>query len=111
VPGLIYQANDNLLRACGVSTIDATGKQVFLTGTATVAVTMTDNAGVPLAGEVWPVRLDYVPASQGEFLGVIRDSVLLPPAGSTVKARLVIDNGADQHGELTGVLTVQDRLW
>lgn len=111
MPGLIYRANDNVLRACGVSTIDTTGQQVYLTGLATVEVTVTDTAGVPLLGETWPVRLDYVEGSQGEFLGVIRDSVQLPPAGSTVKAKLVIDNGENQHGELTGVLTVQERLW
>jgi len=109
--GLLFLDNDSLLRARQLSTIDQTGAVVYLTSAATVQYTLTDSAGVALGGETWPQALAYVPGSQGFFQGVIRDTVVLPPAGSTVLATLTVDNGADQRGTLTGRLTVQERTW
>jgi len=111
VPSFIYRANDNLLKASRLSTVDTSGQTIYLDGTATVEVTLTDLQGVALAGETWPLPLDYITGSQGDFQGVIRDTVVLPSPGSTVRALLVIDNGIDQHGELTGTLLVQERTW
>jgi hypothetical protein len=109
--GLIFLENDHLIRARQLSTIDQTGTVVYLDSGATVTCTLTDSAGVALGGETWPLALAYVPGSQGLFQGVIRDTVVLPPAGSTVLATLTVDNGADQRGTLTGRLTVQERTW
>lgn len=108
---LIYLGNDHLIRALKLSTTNETGAIVYLESSATVQCTLTDSAGVALGGETWPIDLQYVAGSQGTFQGVIRDSVALPPAGQVVLATLTIDNGADQHGALTGRLTVQERTW
>lgn len=109
--GILYVDNDMLLLAQQLHTYDQTGQKVYLDSGATVTVTLTDPGGVALAGETWPLALSYVLGSAGNFFTVLRHEIAFPAPGSTVLARLVVDNGQDQHGEMTGKLTVQDRPW
>lgn len=105
---LLYVANDNRLLAAGLHTYDETGTKVYLDASATVAVTLTDDAGVNVAGETWPLALDYIAGSHGDYQAVLRNELVLV-AGREVTGTLVIDAGDNQHGELTGRLLVQTR--
>lgn len=108
--GIIYQFNDNLLQAIGLSTVDATGALVLLDGSATVQVTLKDASDVDIVGESWPQPLSYT-GTLGKFQGVLRDTLTLPAPDASVFAHLLIDNGADQRGFLIGELIVQGRTF
>lgn len=104
---ILYGLNDNLVVARGVSTVDQNGKTVYLTSTAVVQLTLrVDDVLVP--GETWPIALTYIAGSNGDFQGNLKDTLTLPASGVAV-AQLVVDNGADQRGELAIDLQVQTR--
>jgi hypothetical protein len=106
---IAYALNDNLLRGDQLRVIDlTTGESVYLTSTATVEVTVQDAAGVPMGVETWPVALTHIAGSRGGFLGVLRNE--LPwTAGQLWYAKIVADNGVNQHGEFLLPLHVLDR--
>ena len=106
---LAYHLNDNLLRGTRLRTVNlTTGLEEYLTGAATVTVTVLDSAGVAVTGETWPLALTYIAGSQGGFLGVLRNE-LAWTAGDLCTAVVVVDAGADQHGEFTLPLQVLQR--
>ena len=106
---IVYDANDNLLRGTQLRTVNlTTGLAEYLTGAASVTVTVQDADAVPVAGQVWPVTLTYVAGSQGDFLGVLRNALAWMP-GSVWYAAITVDAGADQHGEFTLDLQVLKR--
>ncbi len=106
MPHMLLDRNDNVIRLRGAYTIDlATGLPVYLTASATVGVTVyrpTLVAGVltdvALTVETWPVVMSYIAGNRGDFIGVLRDTLVLTP-GETLKGVLTGDNGADQHFE------------
>jgi len=104
---VIYPLNDNLIVARGVSTIDQNGKTVYLTGTAVVQLTLRVSGAV-VPGETWPIALTYITGSNGDFQGNLKDTLTLPASGIAV-AQLIVDNGADQRGELSIDLNIQTR--
>ena len=108
--GLLYMLNDNRLLLRGAHTYDADGVKVYLDGSATVQVTLTDTANVAITGETWPIALAYLMDSQGDFQGVLRNELVLQE-GQTVYATVEIDNGTDQFGSLRGTLLVQRRTF
>ena len=107
MPNVVYRLNDNLVVARGVSTIDQNGKTVFLTATAVVQLTLRVN-GALVPGETWPMALTYIAGSSGDFQGNLKDTLTLPVAGLAT-AQLIVDNGADQRGELLIDLNIQTR--
>ena len=60
----VYDANTNNL--------ELTGLQAEIDGTylnaATVTVTVNDASGNPVAGETWPQTMNYISASNGNYL-------------------------------------------
>lgn len=112
MPELLYDTNDNLIRLTGAYTVDvSTGQQVYLTADATVGVTLIDLlTDDDVVGETWPVSLSYVTGSQGDFVGVLRDGITVSP-GQALIARVTIDNGTDQYGEVdVDVMVVKRRV-
>ena len=107
MPNIIYRLNDNLIIARGVSTIDQAGKTVYLTATAVVQITLRV-LGVLVPGETWPIALTYIAGSNGDFQGNLKDTLTLPSGGVAV-AQLIVDNGADQRGELSIDINIQVR--
>lgn len=101
MPEVLYDGNDNVLRVQRAYSIDlTTGDPVYLTASATVAVTLLDTeTGEEVDGETWPLALTYLAGSQGGFLGILRDGLTLTP-GQALTARVTLDNGADQYGQV-----------
>lgn len=100
MPELYLLNNDMLLRLTGTYTIDqTTGLPVYLTGAATVQVTVLNAAtGAEIAGETWPLALTYLAGSRGDFLGVLKDTLTVT-VGQALIGRVTADNGANQHME------------
>jgi hypothetical protein len=109
--GILYALNDNIVRVEQAHAITETGDKLYLGAGALVECALTDMQDVPIAGEVWPLVLEYVPGSQGDFEGVLRDTLELPQVGDCVKARFTIDNGPDQRAVFTTTFVVHQRDW
>lgn len=107
MPNVIYKANDNMLIIRGLSTVDELGQSLFLDDNATVELTLKVN-NVNVAGQTWPADMVYITGSNGDFFANVDDTITLPDSG-VVQALLVVDNGADQHGELTSDIIIQVR--
>ncbi len=60
---------------------------------ATVELTLLDATGNELSGQTWPLELDYVAGSNGNYSGDILDSVVALD-GDTGTARVVIASGS-----------------
>jgi hypothetical protein len=107
---LLYDGNDNLIRLTGAYTIDQdTDQPAYLTDSATVGVTLIDLlTDDDVVGETWPVSLTYVAGSQGDFVGVLRDGITVSP-GQALIARVTIDNGTDQYGQIDVDVQVVNR--
>lgn len=108
--GIVYLANDNRLLLQRAHTYDAAGDKVYLDGSVTVQVTLTDTSSSVIAGETWPLALIYIQGSQGDFQGVLRNELTLSE-GQTIYAELTIDAGTDQFASLRGTLLVQRRTF
>lgn len=104
---IIYKRNDNLLVVRGAGTISPYGVISYFNQDTTVEVTLTSGEAL-VAGERWPMALIYIPGSQGDFQGDLRDTLQLPTSG-VLTAKLVVDNGIGQHAELRGEVTIQER--
>ena len=109
---LLYDANDNVLHANGLYTVDVlTGQHVWLDDGATVSVTLIDALTEDnVVGETWPLALNYIAGSRGDFIGVLRDGITVAP-GQGLVARVIADNGTDQYGQIdVDVLVVSRRM-
>ena len=91
-----------------LSTIDATGTLVLLEGTVTPTMTLKTFAAVNIGGEIWPLSMAYT-GIPGRFIGVLRDTLLLPPHGTFVYLYIETDNGPDQRGLMIKQLIVRRR--
>lgn len=68
-----FVANTNMLELLGLrSEVEAT-----YINNATVTVTIKDAAGSPISGETWPLALDYVTASDGDYLAILSHTLPL----------------------------------
>lgn len=88
----IYVGNDNVLKVTALA--DDAGTYI---NTATVTATLEDESGAEVSGETWPITLSYVSASDGNYQGVLKDTLSL----STVKeytAKITADDGANKKG-------------
>lgn len=92
---------DDRLLLTGLATINvSTGASTYLTGSATVTVTVLDRTTqVAVAGETWPVALSYITGSSGDFHGVLRDTLTVVEY-QQLDVRVIIDNGTDQKRTL-----------
>ena len=98
---VIFKNSDHALHVDGAQSENlTTGVLAYLGAGATVTVTLTTTAGVPLAGETWPVAATFIAGSNGNFRAIIRRTIIWPVSGRA-RAVITIDNGTDQHAELT----------
>ena len=101
----LYPNNDMLLQLKGTRS-PATG--LYLNA-ATVEVTLIDfSTQLAIAGASWPVALDYVIGSDGDYQATISDSVVIT-VRQELRAKCVIDDGPDLHAELTLPVVVFER--
>lgn len=76
--------------------------------TAQVEVTLLDVDGVEVAGEEWPVLLDYQTGSNGDYLQVLDDDIVLE-VGKFYVAKVEIDDGPGRRLVETHELEIVDR--
>ena len=81
-----FVANTNNLDLIGLKNA-ATGQFI---NDANVTVTVKDAAGVEVSGETWPIPMDYVVASNGNYRGVMSHTIALLP-GKTYTAEISVD--------------------
>ncbi len=71
IQGFIYVNNDNAVTVNGLKDLTT---DTFIND-AVVNATLQDCDGNNIAGGSWPVTLSYIAASDGEYRGVIQDTV------------------------------------
>lgn len=64
---------------------------------ATVTVTIKDSAGATVSGQSWPVSMNYVSASDGDYLGVIPHTTQLL-SGRNYTAEIEVNAGVNRIG-------------
>lgn len=84
---MAYAANTNVLTLTGLQSED---EGTFL-NEAAPTLTVKDSSGSPISGESWPVTMEYVAASDGNYR-VIISSVVSLTAGQTYKAVVDVDS-------------------
>jgi hypothetical protein len=93
-----YIGNDNVVRLTGAQAIAlTTGLATPLGAGAVITFRIQTLDGVDVPGETWPVAMGYLPGSDGDFIGVLRDTVTLDPWQEYLFVATA-DNGSDQHG-------------
>jgi hypothetical protein len=91
-----YVDADNAIWLRGASTINlTTGVREFLTELAIVTFRVQTADHVDLAGTTWPEDMHYIVGSQGDFLGVLSDT-LLWEADQTYRLIATVEAGPDQ---------------
>jgi len=93
---VIFIDNDNLIELIGLKDI---ALDAFVND-ATVQITLTDTAGDEVAGQSWPVTLNYVAASDGNYRATLEDGLVLTP-GRKYTAVVTADAGSDLLGKWT----------
>lgn len=101
---VLYIENDNVLELVGLqdSVTDA------YVNSASVSVTLIDQAGTTVSGETWPLSLSYVAASNGTYRATLRDTLVLS-SQRQVTAKIVADDGVDRKATWEIPLTVKRR--
>ncbi len=95
---IIYIDNDNLIELIGLKDI---ALDTYVNDAA-VAITLTDSAGDSVVGQSWPVTLNYVAGSDGDYRATLEDGLTLSVGG---KYTAVVT--ADAGGDLLGKWTVK----
>lgn len=99
-----FVANTNLLELIGLkSAVEDTA-----INDATVAVTIKDAGGVNVTGVTWPVTMDYVAASSGDYRAVVPHGAALV-SGRQYTAEISVNAGADRIGFWRYVFRPLDR--
>jgi len=71
----LFIGNDNPIRVEGLHNPLSPGTWINI---AVVTVTLVDVAtGLPVAGQVWPLLLPWVTGSNGDYVGVLEDTLVL----------------------------------
>jgi len=87
--------NDNLLTLVGLQN-EVTAAYM---NAATVTVTVVDSADAEIAGETWPLTMDYVATSDGNYRATLTDTLAaLLAAGVALTAQITADGGAGLNG-------------
>ncbi len=88
-PEVIYIQSDNIIEVLGVLNV-ATGQHI---NSADVTLTLVDaSSGDEIENETWPILLDYVSDSNGDYRGVIRNDVGISQNQSLI-AKVKVDGG------------------
>jgi hypothetical protein len=102
MPDILYIKSDNLIEVQGLQNAISLA---YLNG-ATVRVTLADaKTGTNIAGETWPLTLDYFAASNGDYRAVLVDTLVVTE-GQRVLATITADAGAGLHREWRRYLQV-----
>lgn len=81
MPLIVYIATDNVIKVSGLRDAISDVYQ----NSAAVSVTMYDSADVEVAGETWPLSLTYVPASNGDYIATLVDTLVLSEGDYTIE--------------------------
>ena len=82
--------SDQLLSVSGLRD-PTTGNYI---NTATVRASMEDVTGAAVSGQTWPLTLDYTPASNGDYTGLLEDGRMMTE-GQIYWMDLTADAGGD----------------
>lgn len=91
---ILYDGNDMVLEVASLKN-DVSGE--FL-NEATVTVSLADSAGEPVAGNPWPLALEYLEDSNGVYRATLADTLTLSP-GARYVAEVIADAGSGQRGK------------
>jgi len=75
---------------------------------ATISVTIYDDADVVVAGIAWPIVLNYIPNSEGDYIGVLSDDAVFA-IGSVYRAEIIVDAGVGKKLVENHELVITDR--
>lgn len=100
----IYISNDNVITLVGLQNALDTANYL---NAAAVTVTLVDSDDVDVVGETWPLTMDYVAASDGNYRATLADTLTLS-AGEYV-AQVNANAGAGLQGYWELPVTVQKR--
>lgn len=101
---IVLRGNDNVIE------LDELKNEVAGTflNAATVTVTVVDSGGTQVAGQTWPLTMNYVSGSDGKYRGTIEDVAvfnLFSPSGAVSKtqgfnyiAKVTADGGTGLKG-------------
>lgn len=67
-----------------------------------------DDKVTEVVGETWPLRLDYIPGSNGDYVKVVDDDIVLVVGGGYF-AKVVIDDGPGRRLTEWHQLEIVDR--
>ena len=101
--------NDHVVRFSGAKTTRLdTGEDVFLDAGAVVQFRIQTTDHVDVAGETWPQTMSYIAGSEGDFIGVLRRSVVIE-TDTTYLFIGTADYGVDSHAHWEDPLLVITR--
>lgn len=89
----VFVANSNILDLTGLR---SEVEEAFITD-ATVTVTIKDADGEEVAGETWPLAMDYLSGSDGDYTAVISEDVAFV-AKTNYYAHIDADGGDGRVG-------------
>lgn len=92
----IFPGSDNLLEVEHLQD-DATGE---ILGTAAVAVTVRDAAGLEVGGQTWPLTMAHVGSSRGVYRCTLADTLAFTP-GDRYIATVTADAGPGRRAVWT----------
>ncbi len=75
---------------------------------ATVVITLVDSEGTEVSGEVWPLSMPYVAASDGDYRATLADTIGVT-LGQQYVAKVSADAGVGLQGHWELPLTVEVR--
>lgn len=100
---IFFDNTDHVVTVDGLE--DALNPGTYINA-ADVEITLTDLSDTKINGEVWPLTLTYVAASNGKYKALLRDTLDVAE-GDVVKVLITADNGAGYHREWRSILTVE----
>ena len=101
---ILFDKNNMLLRLNGAQ--DA--KTAAFLNAATVTARLVDRLGVDIVGQTWPLTLDFVAGSNGDYCGVLNDT-LVQVIGATERAQVTFNGGVGLRAFWETPCTVQVR--
>lgn len=102
---IVYVLNDHIIKVTGLR--DGATSQYI--NDATVQATMVDHNGAEVEGVTWPLTLNYVADSDGNYVGLLEEELKVSPSGIY---HLVVDAEAvpDVKGHWRKPVTVKERV-
>lgn len=101
---ILYIANDHVLKLLGLTD----GKTGLPINNATVEATIVNHDNQPVAGITWPVELDYVVDSDGDYEGELDEEFQVSVTG-IYYLRVEAETPPDIKGRWRVPLTVKER--